>query len=210
MIYKRIVPYYGYYRDKITVSLKEDPVEWKRQWTFFNKERKKALDFKNKDHINKLRRERRKTPKGAKLLFEENKRYRKKHRKKLTEKYLERRRNDPSFKILTILRGRIKDVLKGHSKSDSTINILGCTIEELWKHLESKFKTGMTRENHGEWHVDHIKPCASFDLTDPGQQVICFHYSNLQPLWAIDNMRKGKVSDYYEKRKEHAITNEKT
>jgi len=207
MIYKRIVPYYGYYRDKITVSLKEDPVEWKRQWTFFNKERKKALDFKNKDHINKLRRERRKTPKGAKLLFEENKRYRKKHRKKLTEKYLERRRNDPSFKILTILRGRIKDVLKGHSKSDSTINILGCTIEELWKHLESKFKTGMTRENHGEWHVDHIKPCASFDLTDPGQQVICFHYSNLQPLWAIDNMRKGKK---YEKRKEHAITNEKT
>ena len=49
----------------------------------------------------------------------------------------------------------------------------------------------MTQKNYGEWHVDHIKPCASFDLTDPKQQEICFHYTNLQPLWAIDNIKKG-------------------
>jgi hypothetical protein len=53
----------------------------------------------------------------------------------------------------------------------------------------------MTRENHGLWHVDHIRPCASFDLTDPEQQAICFHYTNLQPLWAIDNIKKGARYD---------------
>ena len=188
---QRIVPY-GYYKDKITVSLKKNPVEWKRQWTIFNKERKKLLDFKNKDHINEVRRKRRQTEEGAKRVAADNKRYGIKHRKKLTQKFLNRRRTDPNFKILTILRGRIKDVLKGHSKSDSTINILGCTIEELWIHLESKFTEGMTRQNHGKWHVDHIIPCASFDLTKPEQQVKCFHYTNLQPLWALDNLKKGK------------------
>jgi len=188
---QRIVPY-GYYKDKITVNLKKNPVEWKRQWTIFNKERKKLLDFKNKDHINEVRRKRRQTEEGAKRVAADNKRYGIKHRKKLTQKYLNRRRTDPNFKILTILRGRIKDVLKGHSKSDSTINILGCTIEELWIYLESKFTEGMTRQNHGKWHVDHIIPCASFDLTKPEQQVKCFHYTNLQPLWALDNLKKGK------------------
>ena len=188
---QKIVPY-GYYKDKITVNLKKNPVEWKRQWTIFNKERKKLLDFKNKDHINEVRRKRRQTEEGAKHVAAYNKRYGIKHRKKLTQKYLNRRRTDPNFKILTILRGRIKDVLKGHSKSDSTINILGCTIEELWIYLESKFTEGMTRQNHGKWHVDHIIPCASFDLTKPEQQVKCFHYTNLQPLWALDNLKKGK------------------
>ena len=187
---KRIVPY-GYYKDKITVSLKEDPVEWKRQWTFFNKERKKARDFKNKDHINELRRKRRKTPEGAKLLAIYNKTYTKKHRKKLTEKFLERRKKDPAFKILTILRGRIRQALKGYNKSNLTVKLLGCSIEEFWIHLEKKFTKGMTRENHGEWHVDHIIPCASFDLSKPEEQAKCFHYTNLQPLWAIDNLKKG-------------------
>ena len=50
----------------------------------------------------------------------------------------------------------------------------------------------MTRKNYGLWHVDHIKPCFSFDLTDPEQQKICFHYTNLQPLWALENIKKGK------------------
>ena len=187
---QRIVPY-GYYKDKITVSLKEDPVEWKRQWAVFNKGRKKALDFKNKDHINEVRRKRRRTPEGTKLLATYNKTYVKKHRKKLTEKYLERRKNDPAFKMLTTLRVRIYTVLKGTAKSKTTMKLLGCTIEELWKNLEKKFTKGMTRENYGKWHVDHIKPCVLFDLTDPKQQEICFHYTNLQPLWAIDNLKKG-------------------
>ena len=78
-------------------------------------------------------------------------------------------------------------------KSDSTMNLLGCTIQEAREYLEKQFKEGMTWENHGHetWHIDHIIPCASFDLTDPEQQKKCFHYTNLQPLWAKENMSKG-------------------
>ena len=64
-------------------------------------------------------------------------------------------------------------------------------MEFFMKYIEAQFKPGMTWERYGEWHVDHIRPCASFDLTDPKQQKICFHYSNLQPLWAADNIKKG-------------------
>ena len=74
-----------------------------------------------------------------------------------------------------------------------TLDLLGCSVEELWIHLEKQFTAGMTRENHGRngWHIDHIIPCASFDLSDPEQQSQCFHYTNLQPLWAEDNIKKG-------------------
>jgi hypothetical protein len=58
-------------------------------------------------------------------------------------------------------------------------------------YLAGKFKDGMTWENHGEWHIDHIKPCASFNLLDEGEQKKCFHYTNLQPLWASENLSKG-------------------
>jgi hypothetical protein len=74
---------------------------------------------------------------------------------------------------------------------------MGADIETVKKHLESLFKKGMSWENHGNegWHIDHIIPCAAFDLTDPKQQKKCFHYTNLQPLWAKDNLSKG---DKYE------------
>jgi hypothetical protein len=98
---------------------------------------------------------------------------------------------DPSYKLMKRLRNRLYSLVSGKDKSAHTIELLGCSIEELWIHLERKFVVGMTRENYGEWHVDHIKPCASFDLTDPEQQKECFNYKNLQPLWAYDNMSKG-------------------
>ena len=73
-----------------------------------------------------------------------------------------------------------------------TLQLLGVpNAEFLWNHLEKQFQSGMTRENHGKWHIDHIIPCTAFDLTDPEQQKKCFHYTNLQPLWAIDNMKKS-------------------
>ena len=180
----------GYYKNLITVSCKENPKEYKRQWTFLNKKRKKLLDLKNKDRINFKRSEWRKSEKGKKLNSIRCKKYREKYKQQLTKKYLERRKKDPNFKLLTKLRGRIYDVLRGHNKSNSTKNMLGCTIEEFWIHLEKTFKPGMTRENHGLWHVDHIKPCASFDLTKPEEQAKCFHYTNLQALWAHENLSK--------------------
>ena len=105
----------------------------------------------------------------------------------------DRRRTDPAFKLLTTLRNRLRGALKGTCKSTCTLELLGCTVEEFRAHLGARFKPGMTWENQGRygWHVDHIRPCASFDLTDPEQQRICFHYTNLQPLWAEENMSKG-------------------
>ena len=85
----------------------------------------------------------------------------------------------------------MRQALKNANKSDSTMNLVGCDIDSLRLHLEKLFEDGMNWDNHGEWHIDHIRPCASFDLTDPEQQRVCFHYTNLQPLWAKDNLSKG-------------------
>jgi hypothetical protein len=98
-----------------------------------------------------------------------------------------KRKFDENFRIKETLRARIRDALTSQStkKTYKTIEFLGCTIKEFRKWLKSQFKPGMTWENRGQygWHVDHIIPCASFDLTDPKQQLQCFHYTNLQPLW---------------------------
>lgn len=104
---------------------------------------------------------------------------------------IKRRLNEPEFKILCNLRGRIRSALKNTRKSKTTKELLGCSIPSLKAHLESKFQPNMSWENYGKWHIDHIKPCSSFDLTDLNQQKQCFHHLNLQPLWAKDNLSKS-------------------
>ena len=107
----------------------------------------------------------------------------------------EKYNNDPNYKLTKILRTRLTSALKGEQKAATTMELIGCTTEELWLHIESLFETGMTRENNGNgagfWHLDHVKACANFDLSDPKQQRVCFHYTNLQPLWYEDNLKKG-------------------
>jgi len=100
-------------------------------------------------------------------------------------------KKNPNARLALNMRNRVCKLLKGINKSNSTMKLLGCTIEELWQHLEKKFQPGMTKENYGEWHVDHIIACAKFDLSKSGEQDKCFHYINLQPLWALDNIKKG-------------------
>lgn len=105
-----------------------------------------------------------------------------------------KRQNDPEFKLMDGLRNHFYQMIKGNIKSDSVIKLIGCTIEELFDKLEEKFQPGMTRNNRGNngWHVDHIIPCALYDFSSEEEQRCCYHYSNLQPLWARDNMSKGK------------------
>jgi hypothetical protein len=125
--------------------------------------------------------------------------------KKKRNLYLKNRINtDPCFKILHSLRNRLRIALKlsGSSKNESVKNLVGISIEGLKKYLESKFKTGMTWKNYNKfgWHIDHIIPCASFDLSKPKEQIKCFHYTNLQPLWWYENLAKGaKMPNKYEK-----------
>jgi hypothetical protein len=106
------------------------------------------------------------------------------------------RNNNPSAKIADNLRRRLnKSIERGqmNKKSDSTMSLVGCSPKMLIDHLESLFTEGMSWDNYGidGWHIDHILPCASFDLNDPLQQIKCFHYTNLQPLWALDNIKKS-------------------
>tara|TARA_B100000795_G_C22748876_1_gene418511 strand:- start:74 stop:1024 length:951 start_codon:yes stop_codon:yes gene_type:complete len=125
------------------------------------------------------------------------KKYRKKNRRKIQDnmnKYEKARKKiDPAFKLSKTLRSRLGSALRNQSakKRNTTMNLTGCTINFLKGYLEAKFIEGMTWENHGEWHIDHIKPCCSFNLEDDEEHKKCFHYSNLQPLWAIDNLSKS-------------------
>jgi len=102
-----------------------------------------------------------------------------------------KKKTDVNFKITRNLRTRLKNALAHNLKSAKTLQLLGCTVEQLRAHLEARFTSGMSWSNYGEWHIDHIKPCSSYDMSDPVQQAACFHYTNLQPLWAIDNLKKG-------------------
>lgn len=97
----------------------------------------------------------------------------------------------PKRKLAAALRMRVRHALHGRNKSARTLELVGCSIEHLKLWLTFYFQKDMSWENYGEWHIDHIKPCAKFDLSDPAQQRACFHYTNLQPLWAGDNIRKG-------------------
>lgn len=99
--------------------------------------------------------------------------------------------NDINFKLSLNLRTRINSIIKRKIKAGSAIRDLGCSIEDLKQYLEQQFESGMTWDNHGEWHIDHIKPLSSFDLTNRDEFLQACHYTNLQPLWAKDNLSKG-------------------
>lgn len=122
---------------------------------------------------------------------EYDKQYRQRNKKRIRAYQSEWNKQSIKHKIVRNLRRRVHRALKGETKSESTLSLLGCSINYLKEYLESKFQQGMTWDNYGEWHIDHIKPCSAFDLSDPVQQKECFAYTNLQPLWAIDNLKKA-------------------
>lgn len=126
---------------------------------------------------------------------EYNKKYPHIRREYLRKYFSSRLKYDNNFKLGIYMRNRIRLALKRNTKHGHTINLLGCTIIDLKTHLENQFKPGMSWNNYGRrWHVDHIKPCSLFNLDIDEEQCKCFHYTNLQPLWAEENIRKN--NDY--------------
>lgn len=105
----------------------------------------------------------------------------------------ERLKTDPAFKVITNLRRRQSLALKGERKVTTTIELLGCTAEQARAHIEAQFTKGMSWDKVGRRgiHIDHIIPLSSFDLNDPKQQRQAMHHTNLQPLWAKDNLKKS-------------------
>ncbi len=104
-----------------------------------------------------------------------------------------KKEQDPSFAIGMRLRIRLAGALSRSrsQKSAPTLDLLGCKWDFFLNWLESKFQPGMSWENRSQWHIDHIIPCCAFNLADPEQQRKCFHYTNLQPLWARENLSKN-------------------
>lgn len=102
---------------------------------------------------------------------------------------------DLNYRLRNILQKRIVATIKGYHKSQSTVELLGCSIEKFKMYLEAQFwkdeRIDWYTYGPKGWHIDHIIPCSAFDLSDPEQQKICFHYTNLQPLWSDLNIAKS-------------------
>jgi hypothetical protein len=129
-------------------------------------------------------------------ILKAKKKYRQKNKKKIAEyKYWyhkNRYHNDIEYRLLHNCGNHIRIHLKQNKDSKRSIELIGCSISELKTHLEKQFDNKMSWKNYGTyWHIDHIIPCSSFDFTDPTQQQKCFNYTNLQPLEAKANIRKG-------------------
>lgn len=115
------------------------------------------------------------------------------HRRQYRRHYKKARlKSDVCFWLSHAVRSRFNIALRRGYKKGSAIALLGCSVEELKKHLERQFKDGMTWENRGigGWHIDHIIPLSAFDLSDVAQLKIACHFSNLQPLWQAENLSK--------------------
>ena len=102
-----------------------------------------------------------------------------------------RQRGSVQWKATSAIRQQVARIKRAGKAAGDYCEILGCTFDHAQRHIEAKFKEGMHWLNHGSWHIDHIIPIAWFDLTDRQQLLAASHYTNLQPLWAKENLSKG-------------------
>lgn len=121
------------------------------------------------------------------------KEYQKEYRKldKWKQFIRDKRKNDIIFRLSSVLRTRLTMAVRQGNKGGSAVSDLGCSIEELKNYLQDRFKEGMSWNNYGKWHIDHIKPISKFDLRDRKQCLEACNYTNLQPMWKIDNIIKS-------------------
>jgi hypothetical protein len=162
---------------------KEDMTEYNKEYWIKTKdiqtEKNKIWKEANRDHVNE---------------------YSKNYAKTWRLKQLE---INPKYKIIKNLRCRLYHAIKfGYGvKSDSTLDLLSCTLDYFQEYIAAKFQDGMTWENYGKWHIDHIIPCNSWDLSKPEEVRMCFHYLNLQPMWGGENSAKRDRFDQKDKDK---------
>jgi hypothetical protein len=165
---------------------------------------KQRLNMESRERINAAHKKWRNGEKGAayrarpeikKMQCEASDRWREKNWDKVVDYARRKRATDPMFRLQSALRGRVLSFLKGHNKSKKTMEYVGCTVEQLRAHIESQFLPHMHWGNQGKgrgkWQVDHIHPLSKVDPTDEEQVKRALHWSNLRPMWAIANIKKG-------------------
>src|SRR3972149_2932491 len=179
--------YYLENKDKIEkyrLEHKEKNKEYQKVYILENKDKIAEYRSKNRDKILEIQ-------KNWRIKNKEE--IRKYDRKWRGERYI----SDIGFKLRSVLRSSVRDIIKRNQKSGSAIRDLGCSIDELKFYIEGQFQQGMTWDNWGvigtgkKWNIDHKIPLAFFDLTDRKQFLVACHYTNLQPLWALENIRKS-------------------
>lgn len=174
-------------------SFKKEKSDYHKEWYQKNKEKVKAKSksryIEKKDEIKVKRKEYEKTDSYRESIKKSTKKNRSKRSKYWNELY----HRNPQHRTAHLLRSRLNNAIKRLSKAASTQELLGCSVPELMVYLEKQFQPGMTWENQGKvWHIDHIIPLVKFDLSDKEEQRKACHYSNLQPLFALDNLKKNK------------------
>lgn len=154
--------------------------EYRKQYKLLNKDKIRA---QMKEYYIRTRDERVRVRKD----------YAERNKEKIRLYKLNRRHTDVQVKLAHTFRSRYKKFLKQVKTSNTCLTILGCSLQEWRNHLESKFKPGMSWETYGHkgWHVDHIRPIASYDLTKDEEVRKAFHFTNTQPLWWQENLSKG-------------------
>lgn len=201
-----MVEYYRKNREKILMDKKREYEEKKESILL----RKKKLYKKNKEAI--LEQKKRYYSENREVVLEKSKERYIRDKEKITRRVSEyysknkssvisrgivyardRRASDPYFRMTYNLRRRLLYAIKGKTKRGSAIADLGCTAEFLIKYLEDKFSDGMSwgNYNYRGWHIDHIIPISHFDLSDRDQFLRANHYTNLQPMWMEENLKKG-------------------
>lgn len=180
---------------------------WKKkckEWRDKNKEYKSQKDkeYRKQQGEVLLQKKRDWHWKNRNSILEKKRKHYRRNKEEILEKQAKYQKNNIQAKLRLRLRTRIKDAIKNNQKKGSAVQDLGCSIEFLKKYLEGKFQEGMSWSNWGigkgkkVWHIDHIVPLSSFDLTDIEQFKKAVHYTNLQPLWAEDNFKKGDKYEY--------------
>ena len=210
--------YMRQYRKAHPKTAEQKAAEKERRKTFFEENPEKRQEYDKKSYRNRrekilsekkeyhkkvyperkekiLLKQKERRAKNPEPMRKAEKKYRDTHLEQQKAKKVRYFKKNASAKIGAEIQKRLIEAITigRKSKKYNIEEIIGCSISELKKHLEAQFQPGMTWENRGNtgWHIDHIKPKSSFDLSDPEQQKACFHYTNLQPLWEADNLKKG-------------------
>jgi len=166
--------------------------EYNRQYRLKNIEKEKVRQKEyRKNNIEKLKEmEKLRDPEKEKL---RRKIYCKNNRQKINLYIRNRYKNDTQYRLTCVLRNRLYSTTRYKRRAGSAVKDLGCTLEEFKIYLESKFINGMSWDNwaYKGWHIDHIIPLSSFDLTKEEEFKKAVHYTNLQPMWSMDNHKKS-------------------